>query len=309
MIKNHPFFQTIDAANAMLKEHRAWGIGSSKDRRGFFNAIKNAHPFVFDKKVTREKYMDGRSCADVEDLVGEFSIPYGTSLYLLTEPITLQAPLSEGVTEKGLMETHGYLIHEVTAPYEFIVWQVYTTEARGKKYPAISQFRIDLRTIQTAFAHSKALDFEIFNAKTEAHVLKETSVIFHFTNAISVKRIGIEQRRSPLSLKSKGIGVGVTVVKCDSLIHIADKEEYLFTPPLDDASINWDYVGFWRGHWRAFYVDGIKDSFGRNVVDYNRTGKNREGAYTVAGYTWVSEHIKGDRRLAEIKTHLVKHGS
>jgi hypothetical protein len=27
----------------------------------------------------------------------------------------------------------------------------------------------------------------------------------------------------------------------------------------------------------------------------------------VPGYTWIKEHVKGDTKIAEIKTHLVRH--
>lgn len=156
-----------------------------------------------------------------------------------------------------------------------------------------------------------ALDFELFNAKTEAHVLKETSAIFQFTDCISVKRIGIEKLRG-YTLRSYNIGSGHTKIKMDNLIHIADKVEYEFVKPLDDSEINWEHIGFWRGHWRAFYVknstgDSRKDEHGWNTVDYSRLGKDRTGKYCVPGYTWVNEHVKGDPRLAEIKMRAVKH--
>lgn len=88
--------------------------------------------------------------------------------------------------------------------------------------------------------------------------------------------------------------------------------KYEFSKPNENSDIDYDYVGFWRGHWRAFYSkdsrgENRKDHRGWNVVDYGRLGKDRDGNYDVSGYTWVSEHIKGDPALAQIKTRLVKH--
>lgn len=188
------------------------------------------------------------------------------------------------------------------------MFEVASVEMKGYEFPVpyINQFNISLPAIQLGMDMAKALGTEIFDSKTEAHVLKETACVLAFTKCISVKRIGIEVNRK-FSLKSKGIGVGFTVVKEDNIIHIADKEEYEYTTPLEDSNINWDYIGHWRGHWRALYhPPSITDQFGRRVVDYTRIGKNRAGDYIVPGYTWVNEHIRGDEALAEIKTRTVK---
>jgi len=313
-LKDHPFFKAIDWAGKIEKKIGQWGAGNA-NRLQFFRALKVAHPFVFDRNVTMEKRMEGRAFENFDTLVEDFSLPFRTSLYLMTDGPSIQCPTHEGSKEFHSVTLLGYLIQElekdgVADPENFMAYEVCNIEKEGMQVPCINQFRIDLKTMAFALRAAEALDFEIFNAKTEAHVLKETSSVFSFTDCISVKRIGVEVVRK-FSMKSKGIDAGVTTLKYDNIIHIADKVEYEYTMPLDDSKVNWDYVGFWRGHWRAFYVKTgdktRKDENGWNMVDYGRIGKDRTGKYCVPGYTWVVEHPRGNPKLREIKARLVKH--
>lgn len=317
-LKEHPFFKALDYADFILKKTKQFGGGpmNATDRRLFYKVLKNAHPFVFDKKVTFEKRHMGRACADVGELVQDFTLPFAISLYLMTDAPEILAPMgTSDATEKVLTKALGYLVYENEHnPEEYIVWAVHNAqlvehidkEANMIPVPCINMFNISLKTIQTAMRLADAVGEEVFSRRTEAHVLKETSVILQFTNAVSVKRVGVEVSRQ-FNMKTRGMNAGFTSLKYDNIVHIADKEEYEYVKPLDDSTINWEYCGHWRGHWRAFYVADLKDQFGRNVVDYGRIGKNRAGEYIIPGYTWVKEHTKGDPALAEIKTRMVKH--
>lgn len=311
-LKDHLFFKIIEDASRVEKLTKAFGAGYV-NKNHFFTALKKAHPFIFDKKVTHEKRMAGKDAVWFEELVTEFSLPFRTSLYLMTGGPTFKAPLHEGTTDTGLATLAGYLINEIT-PEKFQVFEVTLLEVGNQQIPAIYQYDLDLKTIETIVHQMKALnemtgEGQQLDRQTRAHVLKEFNSVFHFTKCISVKRIGIEKVKN-FNVKSRGIGTGFTAIKMDNLIHIADKVEYHYTTPAENAEIDWNYVGFWRGHWRAFYVkdshgDNRKDDRGWNVVDYGKTGKDRQGDYCVSGYTWVVEHTKGHPALAAIKTRVV----
>lgn len=312
-MKNHPFFEAIEMACKIEKKAKCWGVGNAQ-KNLFFRALEKSHPFVFDKKVTFEKRMEGRTLVNFKNIVEDFSLPFRTSLYLLTDAPTYHGPVDDKRGEKAYSTMLGYLIDEIT-PERFAIFTVGwgQLELDGKKVPWINQFQLDLTAIDRMNTFVSALqsmndkESAIAERKPEAHVFKETGVVLELSRSISVKRVGIEHLKS-FSMKS-GIGTGYTSVKTPNLYHVADKEEYEYAKSLDKGKINWEWIGFWRGHWRAFYcyADGkkVKDQFARNVVDYNKIGKNRAGEYNVPGYTWVTEHTRGDPAIAEIKTHYV----
>jgi len=193
--------------------------------------------------------------------------------------------------EQGFIEIHGHLLEEIT-PEIINIYTFFEFSSRSIKSSGLMTDTLDLK-------RTNLIDADI----------SSTVKINRLTNMISVKRIGVEHH-GKLSLLHKGLGVGFSTIKYDNIYHIAGKREYNYSKPLGESEINWDFLGWWRGHWRAFYqkdFDGntIVDSSGRNVVDYSRTGKNRSGDRNVKGYTWVIEHIRGDKS-AEIKTHHVK---
>lgn len=309
-LREHPFFQVIDEASKIEKLTGRWGAGTAS-KNSFFRCVHQAHPFIFDRRTTIEKRLAGRAMDGFKDLIEDFSMPFGTSLYLMTDAPHIQAPMNEGSKETCQYELCGYLINETKPAEYFMAYEVSWVKYNGleQRVPSINQYNIDLVTIEKVLRMAEAVDARIFDKKTEAHVLKETAVIFNLTNCISVKRIGVEV--SPqFNIKSRGIDAGFKSIKYDNIIHIADKVEYEYTKPLENQNIDWEYRGFWRGHWRAlYYPDTLTDSFGRRIVDYTRIGKNRAEVYEVPGYTWVVEHFRGeDERLAEMKTRTVKHG-
>ena len=338
-LKSHPFFRSLELAEQLQKKFGIWSFSqiAPKSKGVFYKALKEAHPFVFDDKVTREKRVEGRAHLDLETFVEEFSLPFKTSLYLLSDAPAIVAPTFGKPGHRTINYVYGYLIVEKT-PEKFDCYKVgsYSISAAASQmkepsvvrrddknyvdihweevghnldtkepYPVIEHWVISLEEL-------KQMNFgDIPNDSLEMHQLKETSTAMVFTQSISVKRIGIENVKG-FNVKSRGAGLGVTSIKYDNLYHVADKVEYEYTTGFD-AAVNFEHSGFWRGHWRAFYCHDstgskITDSFGRNVVDYNRTGKSRTGEYVVPGYTWVSEHTKGDPKVAEVKTHFVKRG-
>lgn len=259
----------------------------------FFKTLKQAHPFVFDQKTTNQKLemSSGAEFHDLAERVADFSLPYKTSLYLLTKPHKIYVQ-----TQDLNMYPTGYLIQEDT-PETFTVYSLMIFQSPeevrrqgGHEWiPIVDVWNLDLKDLR--------------------HDKNDVSLLFHLTKSISVQRIGVEKGFKTTVKNRADIG-GRTQLKYPNLVHVADKVEYEYVTPIGDGDIKWEFGGWWRGHWRAFYAyrgdEKIKDSYGRNVVDYGRLGKDRAGnKECVPGYTWVTEHTKGNPLLAEVKTHMV----
>jgi len=297
----HPFF---DALDTIIKKDafKALSHDGPFPKAQLFKALKEAHPVVYDQKCTegameiagldggdyvKKMQMDSTFLDEFESdiykrasRVEEFSLPHATSLYLLTNSPTIIRKGKDGVfTYKRL----AYLLKEIT-PERIMIYDFMLA-----KIPEIGYFPIP--------------DFyEIDLTKFDRNFSSDVVAIERLSNMLSVKRIGIEAG-GIRTIKTKGFGVGYVTIKCDNIMHIADKREYKYIKPLTgEVDVRW--VGWRRAHWRAFYVEaGVAlDSLGRNLVDYTRTGKNRKGEYCVKGYTWVSEH---DGLLEEIKPRYV----
>lgn len=96
----------------------------------------------------------------------------------------------------------------------------------------------------------------------------------------------------------KGVGESSYRKEINTVIHIrkklSEKKEASIETPLqefDKETIDWTHRWRVRGHWRK--TDGI--------------GKNRNGEYGVAGFTWVVEHIKGNENLPLIEKTRILH--
>lgn len=309
---DHPFFEALDR----IEREGNWdafdyGPGVKYPRKEFYRELKNAHVFVFDRKCSRDSlnYADRNfdrgevpSKEFIEELtktsiarastVEEFSLPFKTCLYLFTGAQKISRSSVGREDPEFIYTKYGYLVREIT-PEKFRVFEI-----------------MECENIKGTGVDRDLADFFEIELKSDESIDKNASDIItinRLSNMISVKRIGIE-KDCMRTVKTKGIGAGYTTYKFDRLYHIADKEEYSYS--LGSGDVNFEFSGWWRGHWRAFYCKDsngkhVRDQFGRNIVDYNRQGKDRSGEYVVPGYTWVVEHIKGDASLAEIKTHYV----
>lgn len=270
---NHRFFDVINSVTKLEKKMKQWNnSGTAKDKREFFQALKNAHPFIFDRSTSIEKRLGGRTFEDTnDDIVEKFSLPFSTSLYLLTDGPLIETTIMDGTP--CMCDLVGYLVNEIT-PEKFRMYEVGYITIHGYEIPYVNGHDIDLKSIQSMIDRARTMTEDEYNSEEGAHELKEKAVVMSLTGAISVKRIGIE-KGGKTTLQTKGIGTGYTTIKYENIYHIADKEEYVYTSPDDSQNdINWEYRGFWRGHWRALYFSGdIKDAFGRRVVDYARIGK------------------------------------
>lgn len=319
---DHPFFDLLEKA---IKE-KAWDKLRHDEpfQKGrFISALKQAHPFIYDAKCSDQAITESSQFAPFEEntrmervrdigeeleFIEEFSLPFKTSLYILTNAPDIIVTADDKAYR---ITQYGYLIEEET-PERIMVYSIsrrFASRSEMDKWNldkdmstlVIDYFRLDLRN--PAFKENSLGESLPENAE-------ETLLIHRLSNMVSVKRIGIEHNAGR-SMIDKGSASGFTVIKYDNIYHISDKVPYDYRGASENGEINWEYRGFWRGHWRAFYVKDsadrtVKDAKGWNTVDYGKVGKNREGKYVVPGYTWVKEHMKGDPALAEIKTHMVK---
>lgn len=109
------------------------------------------------------------------------------------------------------------------------------------------------------------------------HFLKETSRV-----ALESKRMKIKVGKKKTREYAKIMGV----------VHVYGKTERAPTlVPVVGGTIDYSHRFEVRGHWRR--VEGV--------------GKNREGLYSVAGFTWISPFIKGNESLPFIKKTRVVH--
>lgn len=77
--------------------------------------------------------------------------------------------------------------------------------------------------------------------------------------------------------------------KLNSIIRLTPHTAKNYPPPLLSSHIEWTVAWWVRGHWRK--IDGV--------------GKDRYGAYVTYGFTWVTEHLRGDVD-GQIKQHTYK---
>jgi hypothetical protein len=304
----HPFFEAVKLLTktgalskipALNKANKSPNPLKSAHR--FLHTLKHAHPFIFDRNVTLEKQHEARDPIQFDNLAEDFSLPFQTSLYLLNGAMTIVSPLNEARHMHVQRTQLGFLIHENTVE-TMTVYSIWEMTFEGKTGPYLEEFTLNLKDIQANKWK------EIDPSEAEFTGVQDMTWIMRLTQSISVKRIGVQKKAAPVNLKTKGMGAGYTVLKYDNYLHIADKEEYEYTQPDSDPQINWEPSGWRRGHWRAFYFDkSVTDQFGRRIVDYGRTGKDRAGNYCVPGYTWVVEAVLGDKTVAEIKARMVVH--
>jgi hypothetical protein len=309
----HKFFEILrdNMKKEVWKVHKDYSFPKKK----LVDALKISHPIIYDARCTREAIELSASESFEKDndevvhskvdikakalAIDEFSLPFLTCMYILTNPQDILIKESVGwggisaSVEKALkLRIHGYLINEIS-PEIFSVFSIGEYQVGEKVIGHMDYWKLDLNNLERGY--------------------EESVLINELTDMISVKRIGIEHR-GKVSVRTKGIGVGFTSVRFDNIYHIANKREYEYTTPTTGSSINWDFTGWWKGHWRAFYqkcaITGktLRDHKGRNAVDYSRKGKNRKGdKEAVNGYMWVREHFRGDKSGEEIKTRHVKH--
>lgn len=113
-------------------------------------------------------------------------------------------------------------------------------------------------------------------SETEPLVLMMVAAIAKLCRYIHGCNLGVEFVFKSIGMRTKR--QGKFNHKIESIIRLSPKSRIDYPVPSIGKSIDWSQRWWVRGHWR-------KHSGG--------TGKDRSGNYSVNGFTWVSEHLRG----------------
>lgn len=110
-------------------------------------------------------------------------------------------------------------------------------------------------------------------------------LIQHYIDRISKEKSGLEI----VNVKQKiGSGKLKTFHKIKSVIHITGSPSR-YSGSYGSREVDWTHRFEVRGHWRKF--PGI--------------GKDRQGSYSVVGFTWIDSYVKGSEELPLIKKQRI----
>lgn len=110
-----------------------------------------------------------------------------------------------------------------------------------------------------------------------------------YVSAIKTKLVFSESVDENLKLGGKERKTKTNTIR--RIIRICEKREAASVKPEFSKEIDWSHRWLVRGHWRK--TDAL--------------GKDRNGDYCVAGYTWVKDHEKGPQELPLIhKTRILR---
>ena len=109
----------------------------------------------------------------------------------------------------------------------------------------------------------------------------DRGLVKHYLNRLQTEKTGLEAVRTSLRI---GTGSNKRVHRIRRVIHVRPKKQ-ANNEASGNSKIDWSHRYEVRGHWRK--IDTL--------------GKDREDNYTVQGYTWVRNHIRGPESLPLIK--------
>ncbi len=115
----------------------------------------------------------------------------------------------------------------------------------------------------------------------------DASVLNYYCNLINESESGTEVVNTKVKI---GNGSQKTKHYIRKVVHIT-KDRKNYTNSGNTRDIDWTYRFEVRGHWRKI----------------ERIGKDREGNYTVSGYTWIKNFVKGSIKLPLIRKQRVLH--
>lgn len=117
--------------------------------------------------------------------------------------------------------------------------------------------------------------------------IQASPMVKKYLDALGAHRSGAETARTSVRV---GNGASKRQHRIRRIIHVASKKVIQSDSPVF-RDVDWSHRFSVRGHWRT----------------HNGLGKDRDGNYSVHGYTWVVHHTKGPEHLPLInKTRLVK---
>jgi hypothetical protein len=106
----------------------------------------------------------------------------------------------------------------------------------------------------------------------------------------------LDRRQSVTGIEktSERIKTSKGIRKIKEVIHVVPKS-LKDSVSIPGKTIDWSHRWEVRGHWRMLPIEGT------DTPDLTRVGKNRDGEFLSAGYTWVSDHVRGPETVPLIK--------
>lgn len=198
------------------------------------------------------------------------SLPFQTCYFEMANP---DAPLLMFVdtdTNQRGSSIAALLVHEI-APYHYMAHSVWFRDGKFWTEAII----VGNRKVREAYGNSRR---SLERIKAMEHCIDGICEFIHNSS--------LGEEKVFTSIKLKDTPVGKYSMTVNSIIRLSPKNQSENVRPLFAREIDWTHRWWVRGHWRRL-EGGI--------------GKDRFGNYSVSGFTWVTEHIKGpdDKDIAE----------
>lgn len=132
-----------------------------------------------------------------------------------------------------------------------------------------------------ALTKNKGQYYLLFSS-TDSMTVAFKNKINSFLRQIKHGKTGIENVKETVRI---GSGASREIHKIRRIVHVCNKREYLKARSVTGKPIDWSHQWSVRGHWRR--VNGL--------------GKDRNDDYSVHGFTWVTDHIRGPEDKPFIK--------
>ena len=283
----------VSLLNAASDRHKGWSVAD--DVNMTHDAIIKMRPKLIEKM--HPFFISGAIVDDME----EHPPKQEEKLFMIDTPfptIWMEAVSGNALfflaSSQGLSWIVGILCHEVNAG-RYLCEALLATSAKG-----IAQRDEDVRwSVHTiACLPTNSFGRIEFDPVAHLHRYTEGSMIQTATHDVlywTFRRFRSDcafanEKVSPIRMRV-GTGADRTKVKINHIVRVMLKSERKVYERAAGRVVDWSHKWEVMGHWRK--VDGI--------------GKDRDGAYTVRGQTWVSPHTKGKGNLVK-KSRVVVDG-
>lgn len=249
-------------------------IGVSKDDPKFKAALKHQCDLLKQAKLflVEHNFHDHKIevVETIDTALLDYALPFKTCYFELNskdDSLGTVGP-EEDPSKYGI---HAILINEI-CPETFSGWLFIDTNG----VPGIMPFIIG----QKANAIVDAVTPNIDETRSAARNSEKIAGILvdKICRYIHSCHMGVESIFRTVNHKT--ITFGKSLHKVDHIIRLKQVVSRDYPEPAFSREIDWDMRWWVRGHWRRLPSPEIP-------------GKGRDGLYTVKGFTWVTEHLRG----------------
>lgn len=234
----------------------------------FFERAQECVPFVFTPTDKAQEHIPASD--DSEKIDAPFKV---FSIELLDRPLTSSSP--EDLIRFGGVDVRivCIMVAEI-APLEYDCYQlIEAVFPDGRPSKSVVQY-----------AH--------FSNPNETHYSPK-SLVRIYLDRLSRETIGSEKINEVVKIKNRDTKKKIEIAIKQICYVTPKKLQHGVKSPVSQrySTIDWSHRWAVRGHWRI--IDGV--------------GKDRDGAYCIPNYTWVSSHVRGPENAPLItKTRIVK---